>query len=103
MRVHNLLGTLIACILAAGTAAASELQFPVAIEAGGRPLDVEHVGHAAPFFGDFDGDGRRDLLVGEFYQGRLCIYLNEGTDVEPKFGRARVFQDGAPEGCIHAS
>ena len=91
------------CLLATGMTAASELQPAVAIEADGRPLDVEHLGHAAPFFGDFDGDGRRDLLVGEFYQGRLCIYLNQGTDAEPKFDRASVFQDGAPEGCIHAS
>jgi hypothetical protein len=26
-----------------------------------------------------------------------------GTDVRPRFESFRVFQDGAPSGCIHAS
>ena len=38
------------------------------LEAGGTPIDVS-VGHAAPYVLDFDGDGVRDLLVGEFGEG----------------------------------
>ncbi|SVD51510.1 uncharacterized protein METZ01_LOCUS404364, partial [marine metagenome] len=37
---------------------------PVRIEANGKPIDVT-TGHAAPYVYDFDGDGTRDLLVGE--------------------------------------
>jgi hypothetical protein len=70
---------------------------------GGEVLDVEHMGHAAPFVGDFNNDGVRDLLVGEFYKGRLRIYENVCTESAPRFESFRVFQDGAPSGCIHAS
>lgn len=38
---------------------------PVRIEAAGTPIDVT-TGHAAPYVYDFDGDGVRDLLVGDF-------------------------------------
>jgi hypothetical protein len=81
----------------------SPFELPKAIIAKGEPIDVEHVGHAAPFVGDIDGDGRKDLLVGEFYKGRLRIYRNVGTNVEPKFDGFSLLQDGAPGGCIWAS
>ncbi len=40
-------------------------------------LDVDFASHYAPAFGDLDGDGRRDLLVGTF-GGRMAFLL--GTD-----------------------
>ncbi len=90
-------------IVAGSFASASELAAPRKIKVAGRPIDVEHVGHAAPFVGDIDGDGRKDLLVGEYYKGRLRIYRNVGTNAEPRFEGFTVFQDGAPSGCIWAS
>jgi hypothetical protein len=41
-----------------------ELAPPVRIEAARKPIDTD-VGHAAPFVGDFDGDGVNDLVVGQ--------------------------------------
>src|SRR5262249_17845367 len=41
----------------------TELLPPVPVLVGGKPLDVARDGHSAPFVGDFDGDGQRDLLV----------------------------------------
>ena len=38
------------------------------------------IGHAAPFVGDIDKDGKPDLLVGQFGQGRLRIYKNVAKD-----------------------
>ncbi len=40
-------------------------------------LDVDFSNHYAPAFGDLDGDGRRDLLVGTF-GGRMAFLLNTG-------------------------
>lgn len=71
----------------------SWFQPPFRIEAAGRPIEVD-VGHAAPFVVDVDGDGRQDLLVGQFgpggrepegQGGRCRIYRNLGTDEAPRF------------------
>jgi len=71
-----------------------ELLPPVQIQAGGRALDVEHVGHAAPFIGDFYEDGGLALLVGQFYEGRLRIYRNTGTRAKPHFDSYTWFEAG---------
>lgn len=81
-------------------ARAGDLAAPVHVMADGQPLDVGGIGFAAPFMGDFDGDGVRDLLVGEFSQGRLRIYRNLGTNSEPKFGKYEWFKDGAETGRV---
>jgi hypothetical protein len=73
-------------LIAAANAAADEpLHSPVHILTAGKPLDVQREGHAAPFVGDFDGDGSRDLLVGQYHAGRLRIYRNAGTNAAPLF------------------
>src|SRR5262245_51383717 len=48
---------------------------PVPLVVDGRPLES----WGTPFVGDFDGDGRQDLLLGEGQQGRLLVYRNVGT------------------------
>jgi hypothetical protein len=71
-----------------------ELLPPVAVQAGGRALDVERVGHAAPFVGDFYVDGGLCLLVGQFDNGRLRIYRNTGTRARPRFDSYTWFEAG---------
>ncbi len=69
------------------------------LEAAGKPIDTA-VGHAAPFVGDFDGDGVRDLLVGQFGDGILWIYRNVGTNARPKLAAGVKFKNGNPDGRV---
>ena len=77
----------------------SELAEPVRLEAAGKPIDTE-IGHAAPFVYDFDGDGLKDLLVGQFGEGLLRIYRNEGTNSEPKLAAGVKFKEGKEDGRV---
>lgn len=106
-----LAGTQLAVIVAAQSntpTPATVLQPPVRIFAGKEAIDVT-TGHAAPYVLDFDGDGKKDLLVGEFgdgefpvaelpaaladgwkqpgtfANGRLRIYRNLGTNEQKRF------------------
>jgi hypothetical protein len=73
--------TLLATLLAGSALAVglpSEFQPPVRLKAGGEPLRVEAPGWAAPCWADIDGDGRKDLLVGQFHGGKIRVYKNLG-------------------------
>jgi len=78
---------------------AGQLFAPVRLEVAGKPIDTE-IGHAAPFVGDFDGDGARDLLVGQFGSGLLWVFKNTGTDAAPKLAAGAKFKDGAEDGRV---
>jgi hypothetical protein len=87
--------------LAPPTAAdpAQELLPPVRLEAAGKPIDTA-VGHAAPFVADFDFDGVKDLLVGQFGDGVLWIYRNVGTNSNPKLAAGVKFKEGKKDGRV---
>jgi hypothetical protein len=90
----------------------SELAPPFAVMAGGARLDAprdEKGGYdnANPWFADFDGDGKPDLLVGQgafstahSEGGRLRIYKNLGEKGRPRFGDPLWFDDLVPTGRI---
>ena len=80
----------------------SELSEPVRLEAAGKPIDAMEIGHAAPFVCDFDGDGFKDLLVGQFRDGILWIYRNEGTNSEPKLAAGVKFKEGKEDGRVRS-
>jgi hypothetical protein len=62
----------------------SRLASGVKLMAAGEPIDIE-VGHLVPCVTDWNSDGRKDLLVGQFRPGAIRLYLNHGTDASPVF------------------
>jgi hypothetical protein len=95
----TLLVLLAGVILTDNASLSEELKSPVRLEAAGKPIDTE-LGHAAPFVCDFDGDGLKDLLVGQFGDGLLRIYRNEGTNSEPKLAAGVKFKEGKEDGRV---
>ena len=83
-------------ILDAGIPGTPKLGPPVLIQGDTKPILTEKHGLAAPALWDWNGDGRRDLLVGEFETNSedfpmgadgstIRVYLNVGTDADPEF------------------
>ncbi|MDA7978594.1 MAG: VCBS repeat-containing protein [Pirellulales bacterium] len=75
-----------------------KLERPLLILGGAKPVQTTKHGLIAPALWDWDGDGRRDLLLGDFATktesngfpageagSAIRVYLNVGTDAAPKF------------------
>ncbi len=89
---------------------------PFAVMANGSAIDLPadpatRAGsdNSFPWFADFDGDGRPDLLVGQVGdarpgklagEGRLRIYRNLGAPGRPRFGAPSWFDDAVRTGRI---
>ncbi|MBL8899002.1 MAG: hypothetical protein JNM84_15285 [Planctomycetes bacterium] len=77
-------------LILAGHASAQEHEHfhpPVRLEADGKPIDIgalSEYAHAGPAHADVDGDGDRDLLVGDF-PGYFWFFENAGDDRAPRF------------------
>jgi hypothetical protein len=79
-----------------------EWETAVVLQDGDSDLIVPS-GRAAPSVADLDGDGRRDLIVGNT-EGQLLFYANLATDAAPAFDGWRLLKadgvaidlDGAP-------
>lgn len=63
------------------------------LTAGGKPIDFK-VGHLVPSMADFNGDGKKDLLIGHFSDpvGNVVLFLNVGTDADPKFDEGKMVE-----------
>jgi hypothetical protein len=59
------------------------------VGAPGSKTDISVGGRATPLVADWNNDGKKDLLVGDI-NGKISLYLNEGTDAAPDF-RVRVY------------
>ena len=54
---------------------AIEFAAPVRVAAGGVPIQTETPGYASPAWHDVNGDGREDLVVGQYAGGKMSVYL----------------------------
>ncbi len=64
------------------------------IKAGGSDLKLSYT--TVPCVGDWNEDGKKDLLVGEFY-GYVYVYLNSGTNTNPTFATGTKLQAGGTD------
>jgi hypothetical protein len=72
----------------------SVFQKPVRLKAADSFIDSgPQWAHSGPCLHDVDGDGRRDLLVGDF-SGQFLLYRNVGTDREPRFAAGGLLTAG---------
>jgi hypothetical protein len=76
MRVRFLSALLLAGVVTTGNGA--EFKPPLRLMAADQPVRVENPGWAAPCWADIDSDGKKDLLVGQFNQGKINVYKNLG-------------------------
>jgi hypothetical protein len=77
------------CCAALVGAAEPRFHRPVRLTAGGVPIRVEFPGYASPCLADVDGDGKMDLLVGQFNQGKIQVFKGLGGG---KFARGSWLQ-----------
>jgi hypothetical protein len=72
----------------AGQSSAATLDFGPEqfVQAGG--VDIQVPGYSVPSLADWNGDGLKDLVVGEGgggFPGKVRVYLNVGTVTQPQF------------------
>ena len=87
MKWHRVVGLIALPLVMFGSAALAglpEFQPGVRLQADGKNIDVK-IGHLVPAVMDWNSDGKKDLIVGQFSGGRISVYLNKGADNAPIF------------------
>jgi hypothetical protein len=62
-------------------------------------LDGSEYGRMYPTFADIDGDGKIDMLVGNWL-GRLLVFRNKGTNSRPVYAKPTWLDETVPSANI---
>lgn len=82
---------LAALLLGSSTAfcRAAEFEPPKRLKAGDAAIRVDSPGYAAPCWADLNGDGKKQLLVGQFSGGKIRVFQHQGGE---KFASGKWLQ-----------
>ena len=78
-----------------------QLQPGQVLYAAGAPLEPGD--YAIPCVADWNGDGRKDLMVGYRYADKVALYLNIGSDANPALTNFINLQAGGADICHPSS
>ena len=79
----KLLLVVFAGVVGLAVADAPEYQSFLYMECAGNQIDVGYYG--APCIADWNGDGVKDMVLGQFTGGNIRFYANENTNDSPVF------------------
>jgi hypothetical protein len=68
---------------------------PEPVNDAGVPIDVGYYG--APTMYDWNKDGAKDLVLGQYEEGKIRLYQNLGPDTAPDFNGFTYFQSGGTD------
>ena len=71
----------------------SDFQQGVRLRAAHEIIDIK-VGHLVPHVTDWNNDGKKDMLVGQFSGGMIHLYLNIGIEEAPIFAEGEILHAG---------
>lgn len=85
-----------ALLVGGGVASGGDAEFapPVRIMGGDAAVRVESPGWAYPCLADLDGDGKKELLVGQFNGGKIKVYQQVSGE---KFSTGKWLQAGGKD------
>ena len=66
-----------------GLADPPDLETGVLVQDSTGPIDMDF--HFVPTVVDWNEDGAKDLLVGQYTDGHINLFLNQGSDLNPVF------------------
>ena len=97
MKTISLLVLSLPLIFLIGTSNGDEpvLDKGVYIYDGAKPMEVDR--HSTPEVVDWNNDGMKDLIVGQFGYGKITLFLNQGTDLNPVFDGGTFLKSGGSD------